>query len=78
MERVRDYQRHAAECVLLAEQVHDPVTKGKMLAMAQAWARLAELAQKNSRTDMVYETPGAARSRERAWPARPVDGRRAA
>ena len=78
MERIRDYQTHAAECVLLAEQVHDPVTKGKMLAMAQGWARLAELALKNSRTDVVYETPSAARSGDRAWPARPLDSRRAA
>ena len=57
MERLRDYQRHAAECVLLAEQVQDRATKGKLLAMAQAWARLADLAEKNAHNDVVYETP---------------------
>jgi hypothetical protein len=76
VERVRDYQRHAAECVLLAEQVHDPVSKGNLLAMAQGWARLAELALKNSRNDLVYETPDVARSRDHAW--RAIDSRRAA
>jgi hypothetical protein len=52
-----DYQRYAAECLLLAEQTHDPATKSKLLAMAQAWTRLADLAEKNSHTDLVYETP---------------------
>jgi hypothetical protein len=57
MERVRDYQRSAAECLLLSEEVADPVAKGRLLAMAQGWARLADLAEKNARTDVVYETP---------------------
>ena len=57
MERVRDYQRYAAECLLLSEEVSDPVAKGRILAMAQGWARLADLAAKNARTDVVYETP---------------------
>ena len=41
----------------MAEQVQDRVTKGKLLAMAQAWVRLADLAEKNAHTDLVYETP---------------------
>jgi hypothetical protein len=57
MERVRDYQRYAAECLLLSEEVTDPVTKGRLLAMAQGWARLTDLAVKNARTDVVYEVP---------------------
>ena len=55
MERLWDYQRHAAECLLLAEEVHDPAARGRLLAMAQAWSRLAEQAEKNNRTDLVYE-----------------------
>jgi len=55
MERVRDYQRHAAECILLAEQVSDFEAKAKLLAMAQAWSRLAALAERNVHTDIVYE-----------------------
>jgi hypothetical protein len=57
VERIWDYQRYAAECLLLAEQTHDPATKSKLLAMAQVWTRLADLAEKNSYTDLVYETP---------------------
>jgi hypothetical protein len=67
MERVRDYQRYAAECLLLSEEVADPVAKGRLLAMAQGWARLADLAEKNARNDIVYEAP--------AQPTRPA-GRR--
>jgi hypothetical protein len=57
MERVRDYQRYAAECILLSEEVRDPDTRAKLIAMAQQWARLAQLAEKNARNDVVYETP---------------------
>jgi len=61
MERVRDYQRYAAECLLLSEEVNDPLAKGRLLAMAQGWARLADLAVKNARNGVgngvVYETP---------------------
>ena len=55
MDRVRQYQRHAAECLLLSEQAGDPVTRGKLLAMAQAWARLVELAERNSRPAPAYD-----------------------
>ena len=54
MERTRDYQRYAAECLLLSEEVTDPLAKGRLLAMAQGWARLAELAEKNVRNDLVH------------------------
>jgi hypothetical protein len=54
MERVRDYQRYAAECLLLSEEVSDPVVKGRLLAMAQGWARLADLAEKNARSERVW------------------------
>ena len=57
MERVQDYWRHAAECLLLAEEVTDARSKARLLAMAQAWVRLTELAEKNRHTDIVYETP---------------------
>jgi hypothetical protein len=35
----------------------DATTKSTMLDMASAWLRLAEQADKNSTTDVVYETP---------------------
>jgi hypothetical protein len=46
VERVREYRRYAAECVLLAEQIKEPAERGKVFAMARAWSRLAELAEK--------------------------------
>ena len=52
-----EYRRHAAECVLLAEQSSDPVDKLTLMGMARAWLALAELADKNSHNDLVYETP---------------------
>jgi hypothetical protein len=57
MERVWDYKRHAAECLLLAEQVADRVSREKHLAMAQAWSRLAELAERNVRGNMFRQQP---------------------
>jgi hypothetical protein len=52
-----DYQHHAAECLRLAEQVTDPFHKMALIEMAQAWLRLAEQAEKNSKLDVVYEPP---------------------
>ena len=70
LERFWDYQRYAAECVLLAEQLSDSAQKARLLAMARGWLHLAQLAEKNSLNDVVYETPMmAVRSR---------DGRRSA
>ena len=57
MERCWEYQRYAAECVLLAEQISNPEQKPRLLAMAQAWLRLAQLAEKNNQNDITYETP---------------------
>jgi hypothetical protein len=52
-----DYERHAAECLLLAQQTTDPQNRAVLIEMAQAWLRLADQAEKNTRTDLVYETP---------------------
>jgi hypothetical protein len=52
-----EYKAHAAECVRLAEQVKDQAAKTKLIDMAAAWLRLAELAEKNSQTVLVYEPP---------------------
>ena len=50
------YNRYAAECVLLAEKTDDPITKLTMVGLARAWLGIAELAENNSQTDVVYET----------------------
>jgi hypothetical protein len=57
LERFWDYKRYAAECVSLARLLPDPERRAKLLAMAKAWLRLAQLAEKNSQNDVVYETP---------------------
>jgi hypothetical protein len=52
-------RRHAADCIAVAERVADSDSKARLLEMASAWLRLAEQADKNSKTDLVYETPPA-------------------
>jgi hypothetical protein len=36
------YQRHAAECLLLAKSVKDEINRAVLLEMAQSWMDLAE------------------------------------
>jgi len=52
-----DYRRHAASCILMAEETTDFGHRAQLMAMAAAWARLAEQAERNARADLVYETP---------------------
>lgn len=52
-----EYRKNAAECALLAEQTKDPTTKLTYVGLARAWLGLADLADKNDHTDLVYETP---------------------
>ena len=58
-----EYRQHAAKCVLLAEETNNPGTRLALMEMAQAWLRLAEQAEKNSKLDLVYETPSPRRTR---------------
>jgi hypothetical protein len=52
------YLDYAAHCVEISRQVSDPVSRGTLLTMAQAWLALAEQADKNSDAPtLVYETP---------------------
>ena len=51
------YQRHAAECLRLAEHAIDAVRRAELIEMAQGWLHLAEQAEKNSKLDVVYEPP---------------------
>jgi hypothetical protein len=41
----------------IAEQLPDGPSKRTLTEMAAAWFRLAEQAEKNLTTDLVYETP---------------------
>ena len=54
------YRLYAARCIRIAQDLE---LDGKLilLDMAQAWLRLAEQAEKNSETALVYETPDRSR-----------------
>jgi hypothetical protein len=53
-----EYRAHAAECVRLAQNTHDPQSKGSFLAMARAWLALVIQGDKNNEAaTLVYETP---------------------
>jgi hypothetical protein len=52
-----DYRFNAVNCLMVAEQTADPATKAKLLAMARSWHTLADQAERNSKTDLSYETP---------------------
>jgi hypothetical protein len=51
------YRVHAGQCVQLAQRITDPDGKLALLDMARAWLAIAEQADKNRRTTLVYETP---------------------
>jgi len=54
---VERYRRYALECLALANRPGAPLSNVALLDMARFWARLATQAEKNSRLDLVYETP---------------------
>jgi len=51
------YREYASECLRLAGEISATASKLLLLDMAQSWKRLAELAEKNSRLDLLYEPP---------------------
>jgi hypothetical protein len=52
-----EYRLNAVNCVNVAEQSSDPAIRADLLATAHAWCTLADQAERNSHTDVVYETP---------------------
>jgi len=46
MGSAEDYERHAEECVRMAQQVQDQEGRVLWLGLAQSWFRLRELAEK--------------------------------
>jgi hypothetical protein len=53
-----EYRRHAVDCLKFAYLVTDPKNKALLIEMANAWKRLADQADKNSKVDLMYdETP---------------------
>lgn len=57
MNKSDDYRRNAANCLEVAEHAIDPSVRSFLLTMARAWHNLADQADRNSRNDIVYETP---------------------
>jgi hypothetical protein len=55
--RAELYRGYARDCYRFANETNDVVAKNALLVMARAWVRLADQADKNSRQDLVYETP---------------------
>jgi hypothetical protein len=53
-----EYRRHAAGCVLIAEETTEPAIRLQLMEMAKMWLQLAEQADKNSRIKLVYLEPG--------------------
>jgi len=54
---VEKYRLYARECFHVAEKVNDPATKTWLLKLSHSWLLLAQQAEKNLATDLVYETP---------------------
>jgi|GraSoi2013_115cm_1033766.scaffolds.fasta_scaffold319970_2 hypothetical protein len=47
MSAADQYRRNASECVAITAFFLDPQQRATILALAEAWTRLAELAEKN-------------------------------
>jgi hypothetical protein len=56
VDKVEEYRRLAAQCVHMAARNGDVQLKAIWIDMAGAWLKLADLAEKNSRADVVNET----------------------
>ena len=53
----QQYRVYALDCLGLAEASNTTETKSTLLAMAQCWAKLADQAEKNAKTDIVSAPP---------------------
>jgi hypothetical protein len=56
MTKADEYRRQAAICFRAAQEVPDAL-RVQLLDMAASWQALAEHAERNSKLDLVYETP---------------------
>jgi hypothetical protein len=57
MNKSEEYRHNAASCRRVAEQTDGPAEKASLREMARAWHNLADQAERNSKADLVYETP---------------------
>ena len=53
---MNEYRRHAAECLAIADDTTtNPNNKILLIAMAQAWLRLAQQAERSDATDTAHQ-----------------------
>ena len=52
-----EYRDRAVECWRLARETMIPEFRATLIEMAQAWMRLHDWAERNARSDIVYQTP---------------------
>jgi hypothetical protein len=52
-----EYRCHAEECLRIADDIPNAQHKMVLIAMAQAWLRLARQAEKGPAADIVYQMP---------------------
>jgi hypothetical protein len=64
-EDAKAYLLRARHCLDIASAV-DRSRRLILLEMAQAWTRLAEQAERNRKSDLVYETPARSQGGDRA------------
>jgi hypothetical protein len=57
MPTAHEYRIKAAELNTRAKQEPNPLTRAQLENLALAYLRLADQAEKNAATDIVYETP---------------------
>ena len=56
MSAADQYRRNAAECIALTPFFADPGQRATILALADAWTRLASQAEKNERVLLLAST----------------------
>ncbi len=57
MSRSAEYRKRAAEFMAQAQLARTPAMAAEMSELASVYLRLAEVADRNSQSDLVYEPP---------------------
>jgi hypothetical protein len=60
MSAAEQYRRNASECIAITAFFGDPRQRAAILALAEAWTRLAQQAEKNARMVLSTATETAA------------------
>lgn len=59
MSAAEQYRRNASECIAITAFFGDPQQRAAILALAEAWTRLAQQAEKNARMALLATTESA-------------------